>query len=147
MPRTQVHEEGRPLSASPAFRAFLVAEVATIIWFVVWVIAQVEKAGGEPAGLKWGAIVYGLLMIATLVKSAGLWAGAMVWHRRLALLGVVAMLWRGSPLYQPWPQVIVVIEVTIIWIVYLLESKRVALAVAEATGEEVYRADPNRRPD
>lgn len=147
MPRTQIHEQGRSLSASPAFRGFLIGELGMIALWVAWSLHRAQLWGWEPAWFPWVVGGHALLMLYTLVKSAGLWAGAMVWHRRLAALAVVAVVWRGSPLEHRWTQVLTILYVMLIWIVYLLESKRVALAVSEATGEEVFKADPTRRVD
>jgi hypothetical protein len=80
------------------------------------------------------------------IYSFGLWAGAMVWRRRLAVVFVVATLWRGSPLESRWMQVAAVVWACAVWIALLTEGRRVSLAVAEATGEEVLGADPEK-PD
>ena len=147
MARTLVHEDGRFLSSSLWFRVCMAIDLGVLVGILVWgVLASIQNTV-DPRWFGGLAAFYALITFPVAVRSLGLWAGSMVWRRRLGLFAVLAVLWRGSPVYVTELQVIVVLYTSALWIVILLESKRVALAVAEATGEEVYRPDPTRRVD
>ena len=147
MARTLVHEDGRFLSSSIWFRVFMALDLGILVGLFVWGVYASIQSTVDPRWFGGLAAFYALITFPVAVRSLGLWAGAMVWRRRLSLFTVLAVLWRGSPVYVTELQFIVVLYTSALWIAMLLEGKRVALAVSEATGEEVFRPDPNRRVD
>lgn len=145
MARTLVHEDGRLLSASVGFRVLMAIDLGVLIGLIVWGVQASLRGTVDPRWFGGLTALYAIVTFPVALRSLGLWAGAMVWRRRLSLFAVLAVLWRGSPVYVTELQVLVVLYTSTLWIGMLLEGKRVALAVSEATGEEVYRPDPTRR--
>ncbi len=146
MPRTRIHESARPLTSRTGYRLFLIYDLLLMFQLALWAIFKAVDGAVEPTWFPWATLGYALLTSLSTLYSFGLWAGAMVWRRRLALVFVMATLWRGSPLESRWMQVAAVIWAASVWIALLSEGRRISLAVAEATGEEVLGADPER-PD
>ncbi len=147
MPRTQVHSEGPPLSSSGWFRAVVTTDIMGLLFLLGWGswVEATDALGTR--GFGWGTVAYAVVAMPVGLRCFGLWAGALVWRRRLSLIPVVAVLVRGSPLAHVQVQIGVVLYTTCLWIAMLVEGKRIALAVAEATGEEIYEVDPARRAD
>lgn len=147
MPRTKVYEQGPSLSSSLAFRGFVAVDVGVLLGVFAWGVIGALRATIDPTWFGWLAAAYAAVTLPVALRCVGLWAGALVWRRRLSLFAVLAVLWRGSPVSAPELQVVVTLYTAALWIVMLLEGKRVAHAVSEATGEEVYTPDPSRRVD
>ena len=146
MPRTRVHDHGEALASRPGYRLLLGLDLIVLVGLLVLAIRWLVAGDGVPAAFAWGVVAWALVTMATTVRSLGLWAGAMVWRRRLALVAIMGVLARGSPLATSAWQVPVVLWGAVLWIALLSEGRRVSLAVADATGEEVLGADPDR-PD
>lgn len=141
MPRTRVHTQGTALSSSTPYRAWMGIDLLLIN--AVGIIAvRMWMGGTEPSWYPPVMLLWALLTFAMALRSVGLWAGAMVWRRRLAFLAILGVVWRGCPIGTIPVQVGVILWGAVVWIVLLLEGRRVALAVSEATGEEVLEVDP-----
>ena len=142
MPRTRVHTQGAALSSSTGYRLWMALDLVLILSVAVLAI-RLWADGTEPTWFPPVMLLWALLSVAVDLRAIGLWAGAMVWRRRLAFLAVIGVVWKGCPIGTIPVQVGVILWGAVVWIVLLLEGRRVALAVSEATGEEVLEVDPD----
>jgi hypothetical protein len=138
-------EGGRSLSSRPGFRLVVALDALAHVALAVWAVASGFTQNMDGLAF-WMLVGYVVAVVANDVGALGLNASAMAWRRRMALVAVLATIMRGSPFETHAWQVAAVLDGAILWIVLLVEGRRVSRAVAEATGEHVLSADPSK-PD
>ena len=136
-------EGGRELSSGPGFRVVLLLDALGHVVLPIWAIVSGFTQRMDTFGF-WMMILYAVGVVANDLGALGLNASAMTWRRRLALVAVLAAVWRGSPFDEQGFKIAAILVGAIVWIAILLEGRRVSRAVAEATGEQVLSADPTQ---
>ncbi len=142
--KVTTYTEAEPVASSVLLRVVMCVDVVLALWFTAYWWDE-QSQGVHPMLLALLA-VFGALVVLTSIGCLGLRAAAMVWRRRLGLIAVIIVIWRGGAHSPIFFQCVVLFWNAFIWIVLLLEARRVAHIVSEATGEEVLQADPER-PD
>ena len=135
--------EAESLSSRTWFRVVMVVDLLAQLALLVFVLSQ--WFGGETGSPTWILAAGASCLLAGAIASLfsiGLLAKALTWRRRTALLAVILVLLRTGPWAQHTIQVSVTLWALLIWLALLIEGKRVARAVAQATGEEVLSLDP-----
>lgn len=141
-PGVKAYPQARALSARPGLRVLLAVDLVLLAVAGLWGVVRIATVGDL---FGWGALVWAPLTAVSTVACLGLRPRGVTWRRRLGLLGVVAVLLRNGPFkYQPWVPVLVTVWTGVIWVALLLEGRRIAAAVVEATGEEGLGDDPSR---
>lgn len=141
-PGIKQYPEARSLSARPGFRALVLLDVLLHIGIVAWALLRVVQLGDT---FGWIALGLAAAILPTSIGCLGLRPLSAIWRRRFGLLAVIAVLVRGNPFaQQPWVAVTVTVWTGIMWTALLIEGRRVAAAVVEATGEEGLGEDPSR---
>jgi len=140
--KVTTYSEAKPVSSSTLLRVVMCLDIGIAVAFtLLWWSRQPDDA---PWTVLTGIVLFGTLTMLTGVGCLGLRASMMVWRRRLGLVAVIIVIWRGGSFSELWLQSAVLFWNAFIWMVLLFEARRVAHVVAEATGEEVLQADPER---
>ena len=139
-PGIKHYPEARSLSAQPGFRLLIAMDIVVHLAALIWAAFFVGDAA------VWFSFATVLLSIGVMLADQacfGLRPLGMIWRRRLGVGLVLLLLLRGGPVPR-WVAVVGTLWTGAVWIGTLLEGKRVAQAVVEATGEEGLGEDPSR---
>ena len=144
-PGTKAYPQAQALSASRGLRAMLAADLLLHVLALGAAVRQIGTGAVVPAFWPWLAVGYALLAMVASLGALGLRPRAISWRRRLGLLAVAGVLWRGGAYAGSRELTLgVVVWTGAIWVATLLEGRRIAAAIVAATGEEGLGDDPSR---
>jgi hypothetical protein len=116
-----------PLRAGLALRVVVGVDLVLLAAACTWALLGLPSTPGPGAVPPWmpaGVGAWAVLSVLADLGSLAMNGNAQVWRRRLALLPVVATLWRGGPLGAPWLQLGAVAWGGVLWVVLLRETAR-----------------------
>lgn len=131
-------KSGPPVAAPPLLQWALVADLAVSTAMAAAGVAK--RVAPEfvpfPEGVAWGVSAFGALAVLCDLAAARMSAPGITWRRRLGQVGILAVLWRGGPLSDPWAAVATVVWMGFVWVALVVGGRALSRAVASATGED-----------
>lgn len=141
-PGIKHYPDAAPISARTGFRVLMAIDLVQHVLIAIGAIWRVFAVGDLFA---WVALGLSVGIAFTSLGCMGLRPLSTVWRRRLGAIAVLAVLLRNGPFaHLPWVAASVTLWNGTIWVALLLEGRRIAAAVVEATGEEGLGEDPSR---
>ncbi len=143
-PGFKSYPHAKALSARPATRLLLAIDALANLG-LAGLLARAGVQGNLGPGAGFGLAAAALLAAFASIGSIGMRPRARNARMTLCLVAWIAAVWRGGPLDGAVAGTLaLVVWNGLVWIVLLVEGRRISAAIAEATGEEGLGDDPSR---